>query len=120
MSCIDLALDPNDAGHFILVRITGGLHVWETTDAGASFHSLDKNSIYHIGIDRQGWLYTAVRPLSYTPRGGVAHTPGRMYPCGSGFEAPLQGIWGKVYPCGSFFQDLTARHMCHPSPEGVR
>ena len=31
MSCIDLALDPNDAGHFILVRITRGLHVWETT-----------------------------------------------------------------------------------------
>jgi hypothetical protein len=61
MSCIDLALDPNDAGHFILVRITRGLHVWETTDGGDSFHSLGKNSIYHIGIDRQGWLYTAVR-----------------------------------------------------------
>ena len=59
MSCIDLALDPNDASHFILVRITRGLHVWETTDGGASFHSLGKNEIYHIGIDRQGWLYTA-------------------------------------------------------------
>ena len=26
--------------HFILVRITRGLHVWETTDGGESFHSL--------------------------------------------------------------------------------
>ena len=42
-------------------------------------------------------------------------------------KPPLQGIWfylqappGKVYPCGSFFQDFSDRHVCHPSPWGVR
>ena len=73
------------------------------------------NVIASMSYDK--WCFGA---LSYTPRGGVAHTPGRMYPCGSVFEAPLQGIWWKVYPCGSFFQDFSARRMCHPSPWGVR
>ena len=32
---------------------------------------------------------TTLQALSYTPRRGVAYTPGRMYPCGSVFGAPL-------------------------------
>ena len=57
--------------------------------------------------------------LSYTPRGGVAHTPGGMYHCGSVFEAPLRNL-GESVPLWFIFPRFLCPAYVPPLPLGCK
>ena len=56
MACTMMALNPNNADQFM---ITHPPWTGMTFDVGKTWESLNHSNIYHCGIDRQGWLYTA-------------------------------------------------------------
>lgn len=53
--CEMIALNPNDARHMIYSK---PFATFQTLDGGKTFEDLNQGS-WHVGIDRQGWLYTA-------------------------------------------------------------
>lgn len=59
--CQSLALDPNDADHFVVNNASNGLHVYESTDGGATYHTcLNLRGITMLAIDgARGWMYAA-------------------------------------------------------------
>ena len=74
--CVMAALNPNNASHFIYTHppIT-----YQSLDGGATFENLNHSNIFHCGIDRRGWLYTAAMGGAFfaEPCGGGA----RGRPC---------------------------------------
>ena len=60
LSCLQVALDPNNVNHFIYSNISSmGKQTWESLDGGKTHHNLHNHFPWHVAIDRRGWLYGA-------------------------------------------------------------
>jgi len=81
--CTSLALNPNNKDHFIYTKPP---LTYQSVDGGRTFESLNNSNIFHAGIDRQGWLYTA--------SGGGAHV---SRDCGPGPEMKRPCSWQTYY-----------------------
>ena len=89
LSCMQVAIDPNDKDHFIYSNHSSlGKQTWESRDGGKTHHNLHNHYPYHVAIDQRGWLYGAAEAgahrsmdngktwqiygLTITPRGSNA------------------------------------------------
>jgi len=60
LTCIEVAIDPNNADHFIYSNMSRlGKQTWESLDGGKSHHDLHNHFPWHVAIDRRGWMYGA-------------------------------------------------------------
>ena len=75
-----LAMDPNDAEHFIYS--TTPAPSYQTWDGGKTYEAI-LGGMWHTGIDRQGWLYQAAMSGAFVcmvPRNASqTHAWGRYY-----------------------------------------
>jgi len=56
--CQSMAMDPNDANHMLVNNASNGAHIYESTDAGKTFHGcLNYRGAVMVAIDRTGWYY---------------------------------------------------------------
>eukprot|EP00937_MAST-01D_sp_MAST-1D-sp2_P005631 g5631.t1 len=69
--CQSLAMDPNDANHLLVNNASNGAHIYESTDAGKSFHGcLNYRGAVMVAIDRTGWFYVGSEGGIYRNAGG--------------------------------------------------
>ena len=72
--CQSLAIDPNNADHFIVNNASNGAHIYETFDGGKSYHGcLNKRGAVMVAIDRQGWFYCASEGGAFRNMGGCVN-----------------------------------------------
>ena len=58
--CQSMAIDPNNADHFLVNNASNGAHVYESTDGGKTYHTCqNQRGAVMVAIDRQGWMYHA-------------------------------------------------------------
>lgn len=81
--CVMLALNPNNADHFIYTKPP---MTYQSVDGGETYESLNHSGIFHCGIDRKGVLYTAAMEGSF-----VSHD------CGPGPNMKRPCHWGNQY-----------------------
>ena len=75
--CTMLALNPNDASHFIYTKPP---LTYQSTDGGRTYESLNHSDIFHCGIDRSGALYTAAMGGAFVST-DCGPGPNRKRPC---------------------------------------
>eukprot|EP00937_MAST-01D_sp_MAST-1D-sp2_P005083 g5083.t1 len=75
--CVMLALNPNNKDHFIYTHppIT-----YQSMDGGKTYENLNHSNIFHCGIDRKGWLYTAAMGGAFVSK-DCGPGPGMKRPC---------------------------------------
>lgn len=71
LSCMEVAIDPRDADHFIYSNHSSlGKQTWESKDGGKTHHNLHNHYPFHVAIDRRGWLYAAAEAGAHRSRDG--------------------------------------------------
>ena len=66
-----MAMDPNDANHMLVNNASNGAHIYESTDAGKSYHGcLNYRGAVMVAIDRTGWYYVGSEAGIYRNNGG--------------------------------------------------
>jgi len=75
--CTMLALNPNDANHFIYTKPP---LTYQSMDGGQTYESLNHSNIFHCGIDRKGNLYTAAMGGAFVSR-DCGPGPNMKRPC---------------------------------------
>lgn len=69
--CQSVAVDPNDADHMLVNNASNGAHIYESNDAGKSFHGcLNYRGAVMVAIDRTGWFYVGSEGGIYRNAGG--------------------------------------------------
>ena len=91
--CTMLAMDPNNAAHFIYTKPP---LTYQSMDGGKTYESLNHSNIFHAGIDRKGALYTAAMGGAY-----VSHD------CGPGPNMRRPCSWQ------AYYDNRTARRPPH-------
>ena len=79
--CQSIAMDPNDADHFLVNNASNGLHVYESTDGGQSYHTcLNQGGAVMVAIDRRGWFYCASEGGAFRNMKGCEDGVGKWEP----------------------------------------
>ena len=91
--CTMLAMNPNNADHFIYTKPP---LTYQSMDGGATYESLNHSNIFHAGIDRKGALYTAAMGGAF-----VSHD------CGPGPNMKRPCSWQ------AYYDNRTARRPPH-------
>ena len=91
--CTMLAMDPNNADHFIYTKPP---MTYQSMDGGKTYESLNHSNIFHAGIDRKGALMTAAMGGAF-----VSHD------CGPGPNMKRPCSWQ------TYFDNRTARRPPH-------
>ena len=70
--CQSVAMDPNNADHIMVNNVSNGAHIYESTDAGKTFHSCgDRRGAVMVVMDRRRNTYTGSEAGAFVNRNGL-------------------------------------------------